>query len=323
MSLIAVLSCKDNFSEEDFLRLQQQLARQRDSLNAVQQGQQAKDAGLLLSWTIQVQDNRKPVQGAQVAVKGGSSDSTQAFSASTDADGIVTFTNVPVGREIVRITKTGYLTANLAVEFDANQLIYTGSTYMPIRRAESSIIPLFSVTSTETATINGTATVETDLTNSTREKAPSGTVIRANISEALQQANLIYPESSDPSINTTQRILSYAVEGGENIGVGTVDASGNFSLRVPALSEGTQVTFIYDNFQATVKQAVMFDENTGNPITPAYASLSRWFGPDYSGNAAPVQWVPGALAVFPNPPAMATGFAVNNFTALPRDLGTW
>jgi hypothetical protein len=312
-------SCQDSFSEEDFLRLQAQLAAKKDSAAL----QEIKSSSLLLAWSVQVQDNRKPVEGALVELQTAGKDSSKALTLTTDAQGIVVFSNIAVGGNLLRISKQGYLTANVAVEFAPNTVIPSGSGFVPVRRTESSIIPLFSNSSTETATIKGTAKVETDLTNGAREAVPQGTRIRANIAEALQNAKLIYPEPGDSSLNHSQSVLSYAVEGGENVGVAVVDGSGNFTMTVPALSEGVEVRFIYDNFESTVKQAIWMDETTGLPVTPAYASLSRFFGPDYTGNSAPVQWIPGAMAVFPAPPPAVSGFAISNFTVQPRSLGTW
>ena len=297
LSVFLVLSCKDDFSEKDFLKLQADLAAQKDSANyknsvqqillaaqlaksndsamavlqkmlqeeliilqtqlgretdslmAAKQLELLRNAGLLLSWSIQVQENRKPVSGADVTIQTADIDNLRTLTATTSTTGYVTFNDVTVGSNLLRITKTGYLTSNVAVQFEMNDLLSTGGIYIPIRRSESSVIPLFSSSTGEIATIKGTATVDTDLTNNTRELAPVGTKIKANIAEALQNANLIYPESNDPAISSTQRIMSYAVEGGENVGVGTVDASGNFSISI-GLDEGTNQIVVSANDSA-------------------------------------------------------------------------
>ncbi|HLF35947.1 MAG TPA: hypothetical protein VI583_17010, partial [Cyclobacteriaceae bacterium] len=269
MSAFLVFSCKDDFTEEDFLLMQQemsqqdfqnrlqellyqaQLAKTSDSAMAVLQNMlskelwmfqdstayakqldQLRNAGLLLSWTIQVQDNRTPVDSVDVNILTADIDQGRTLSAVTDANGYVTFMDVTVGRNLVRLNKTGYFSANVAVEFTTNTIQQTyAATYnnIVIRRQESSILPIFSSTSTETATITGLATIDLDLTNNTREFAPAGTTVRANISDALQDYDLIYPDTypddytgGDAILSQTQRVINYNIEGGPNVGVGTV-----------------------------------------------------------------------------------------------------
>jgi hypothetical protein len=171
------------------------------------------------------------------------------------------------------------------------------------------------------------ATAELDLTNNAREFAPAGTTVRANFSTSLQDLDLIYPDEwpddddGDNILNNTQRVINYYVEGSPNVGVGTVDAAGNYSMVVPALSEGLCMDMVFQSFQADVTQAVMFDETTGAQITPAFADLTRFFGPD-ADDPAIVQWIPGAWASFPAPPSQGAGFAMD-VTVQGRDLGTW
>jgi hypothetical protein len=204
-----------------------------------------------------------------------------------------------------------------------------------IRRQESSILPVFSNSTGSVATIWGNVTADFDLTNKTAEAA-IGTTVRADISNTLQDKRLIYPDDNPQQTNSsnptdgsndyvqerTQRILTYSVEGGPNVGIATVDSTGHYKLIVPALSDGMCVGIIWQSFKHDVWQAMRWDENTGMPLdSPQWVSVSRFFGPD-AGNTAPVQFVPGAWATFPDPTGSGSGFALD-FAAQARDLGTW
>ena len=378
VATLLIYSCKDDFSEKDFLDMQAQqaasnhqysmdeilyqaqLARSSDSALAVLQNMlsaelymlqdsikyqdalnQLRNAGLLLSWTIQVQENRTALDSVQVDIQTADLDNARTLSGVTDANGYVTFTDVTVGRNLVRLSKSGYMTANVAVEFTANQIStsYTGGTYVSVvvRRQESTILPVFSSSSSSTATIWGSVTADFDLTNNAPEAAV-GTTVRANLESGLIGSGLIYPDGTEnPSSigensgasgnsgsagNPNQRVLVYTVEGEPNVGVATVDSTGHYKMIVPAVSDGMCVDMIWQSFKHSVKQAMRWNEATGMPLdSPMWVTVDRFFGPD-AGNTAPVQFVPGAWAKFPAPTGGGSGFGLT-FTVNPRDLGTW
>lgn len=366
LATFLIYSCKDDFSEKDFLDyqaqqaatnhqfnmdeiiLQAQLARSSDSALATLQNmlnqevflmqdsvkykaqlQQLRNAGLLLSWTIQIQEDRKPLDSVQVDIATADLDNARTLSGVTDANGYVTFMDVTVGKNLLRLSKSGYMSANAIVEFSPNDYtsVYSGDAYnfVALRRQESTILPIFSNSSTATATIKGNVTADIDLTNDAAEPAPLGTTVRADISETLQNNDLIWPTTDADQLDYTQLVQQYSVEGGPNVGVGTVDTAGNYTIIVPTISSGFDVSIIWQNFQHTVKQAVRWDEANGKPLaTAAYVDVPRFFGPGsgYYNETAPVQFVPGAWATFPAPTGGGSGFAMT-FTAQGRDLGTW
>ncbi len=383
LTTFLIYSCKDDFSEKDFLTMQAnqaatnhqytmdqilyqaQLARSSDSALAVLQNMlseelylmqdsvkykdqlhQLRHGGLLLSWTIQVQDNHNPLDSVKVYVATTSSISTDSTGTMgySDANGYVTFNDVPVGRDLVMLSKSGYMTANVAVEFTANQIEAGydnsstnngGTNFLVVRRQESTILPLFSNATGAVATVWGNVVGDFDLTNDAMEPA-IGATVQANMDQSLMDAGLIYPTASNsyngPSIgeqtngngNPNQRVLVYTINGGPNVGTATVDSTGHYKMIVPAISDGMCINMVWQSFKKTVHQAMRWDETTGLPLdTPKYMDVTRFFGPDAgAGGLAPIQFVPGASASFPAPDGKGSGFALK-FTAKTRSLATW
>ncbi len=322
----SALAILNRMLEEELIMLEREL----DSLDRERQLEQLRDAGLLLSWSVEIQENRKPLDSVTVTLTTSEAPGARQIVLITGTDGTITAQDIPVGRNLITLTKTGYFEANVAVEFAMANIQNIGSfdnpNYIIWRRHESTILPVFSNTSAETATINAEGWIETDLTNNTPEQIPDGTFFRVNMGPGLQQADLVYPDGGfggdDDLLLETQRILTYSVAGGENVGVGTF-SGGTASIVVPALSEGIEMELIYENISGTTTQAVMFDLVTGEPITPAYQDVPRVFGPDHCNNVADYQWVPGAMVTFDAAPSQGSGFAVDGFTARGRSLGSW
>src|SRR5437868_14014014 len=86
---IVIVACKDNFNESDFLKLQSTLKTQQDTSKLNQQIKALNDAGALLSFTVQVVDDRTPLSGVDVTI---SNDATSGTTKVTsDANGNAVF----------------------------------------------------------------------------------------------------------------------------------------------------------------------------------------------------------------------------------------
>src|SRR6185295_4201932 len=104
---VVIVACKDNFNESDFLKLQSQLKTQQDTAKLNQQLKQLNDAGALLSFTVQVVEDRTPLTGVDVTI---SNDVTSGSTkVTTDANGNAIFSKVRVGTNTIILSKTGYI----------------------------------------------------------------------------------------------------------------------------------------------------------------------------------------------------------------------
>ena len=100
-----IVACKDNFNESDFLNLQTKLKTQQDTAKLNQQIKQLNEAGALLSFTVQVVEDRTPLSGVDVTV---SNDVTSgSVKVTTDANGNAVFNKASVGSNTIILSKTG------------------------------------------------------------------------------------------------------------------------------------------------------------------------------------------------------------------------
>jgi hypothetical protein len=344
---LAIISCKDDFNEADFLRLQDELRNRQDSINrardralvdstsknAVQEYVNAlNEAGDLLAVTILVRENGVPVADVTVSLTTGSTAEyaagrTKAVqSASTDASGTVVFDRVVIGAGSISFSKNGYVGATASVNFGtpAEPVQITipnanGSSSVhfipPGKRFEEAVIPLFSATpgAGSTATVSGRVSIENDVTNLSPE-VPLGIVIRANLA-ALADA----PSSSF--------ITNYALEDNSGLGAATVDANGNYTMTVPATASGTEISLVIPNVDGTCRMAVnSFDNGTGtaSPLAggPEYRDVPTSWGPEAtSGFGTTIPAVAGAKIIFPVAPPAGAGLAFD-FTRVPKGIVT-
>jgi hypothetical protein len=310
MVSVAIISCKDDFNEEDFLRLQAELKNQQDSVS------RARDKSAFDS----IRDNGVPVPGVAVSlttstasnVSGGRAKAVQ--NGTTDASGNVVFDRVVIGSGTISFSKTGYIGATATVDFgtpSAPQQIQVQNPngngnvtrYVPpVKRFEEAIMPMLSASSVDgsTATIRGRVSIENDLTNVTPE-VPAGIVLRANFS-ALSPTNV------------ANFITNIVLEDNSGLGIATVAANGDYTMTVPATAAGLNITLVVPNIEGTCRIAVNgYDDGTGtiiNLATPEYRDVPTSWGPQAPigfGNLVP--GVAGARVVIPPAPAVGTGFA--------------
>jgi len=314
-----IVACKDNFNESDFLKLQSTLKTQQDSAKLNQQIRQLNAAGALLSFTIQVVEDRTPLAGVDVTV---SNDVTSgSVKVTTDANGNAVFPKASVGSNTIIVSKSGYISSTAIVDFGslAAGTYYTTVTgangaqnIIPLKQAKSVLLPIFSTggTGSSTATIRGKVTIETDVTNKTPE-IPQNLTIRANYSFG----------NAFPAQGSGVTITSYSFNQA-GIGVATVDnTTGAYSMTVPATAAGMTMSLLLPTIETNQKIAVTTLDGTPIATGPQYRNVPTSFGPTITADTS-IPSVAGAKAVFPNPPTPGAGLSFN-FSPVPGPLSTF
>ncbi len=230
-------SCdKDSFSEEDAMNLQNKLNKQQSLFN-----DSMNTADYRVSYTVNVVDASTSTlkSGSVVNAVSGTVvklvQDTVIKTATVDASGIVTFSNLKPGNANVNITLANYSEVNYTVNLSQNSI--NGG------RQFANIIPLIPVSGTSTGTISGKVTFESDLTNRTPEAVPTGTKVIAMV-RASSDALPVTGNNGIVSISYDKLALT-----------ATTDASGNFSMVVPATLRGLDYDIIIPDF--TVDQKLL------------------------------------------------------------------
>jgi hypothetical protein len=326
-----IVACKDKFNENDFLNLQAKLKTQADTSKLNQQIKELNAAGSLLSFTVQVVEDRTPVAGVDVLVSNDIAAGT--VKVTTDANGNAVFTKASVGSNTITLNKSGYASATAVVDFGSvNNTYYTTvngvngvTNIIPVKQSRSIMLPIFSNGGTgSTGTIMGRVTIENDLTNTTPE-VPQNITISANYAAGLP--------TTFAGSNAT--IVTYNFNQA-NYGSAKVDnTTGLYSMTVPATAAGLAMTLIIPEINGTLKMAantVDTQPANGQPAT-AVTQAAPWtgaaiinqatlWGPNVSatlGYDGSMPNVSGAKIVFPAPPAAGAGLNLA-FAAIARPL---
>lgn len=340
------LSCKDNFNEQDFMRMQAKLKRSADSAALAQKNAAAaafvaaqvtalNTAGQLLAFTVQVQEDRAPLAGVTVSLAN-TSGATAISSATTDANGNAVFLNASIGVVTVTISKTGYATAEAIINLGG---ITMGTNYeiitvtgpngqnvqqiVPKKLSVAAVIPIFATTgTTSTATIKGNVKIETDLTNTTFE-IPQNVTLTAGFTGAAGTA----PAGSFTATgNNGAQASTYNFAAGSNggFGVGAVNTTtGAYSITVPASSVGSGLQLLITAPTVTANQT-MWINYTGNVAPATITPVKRTDIPGtfnlVTGATSSIPNVAGASVTFNTPPAAGAGFDFT-YTVVPRTIG--
>lgn len=321
---LAIVACKDDFNEEEFLRLQSELKLKQDEVireridsaseEAVKEYIAAmNEAGDLLAVSLIVRENGNAVPGVTVTLSTGtpaeiSSGRAKAVTTgTTDASGNVVFDRVTIGSGTATFSKQGYVTATATYDFgtpDAPTAIQvnvpngagTVTKYVPpAKKFREAVVPMFSATPSEgsTATITGRVTIENDLTNLTPE-VPTGIVLRANLTSLINNNNQGF-------------FSSYVLADDNTLGRATIAADGTYTMVVPASASSTSINFIVPNIDGTSRMAV--NEYDGVKLaTPEYRDVPTSWGPAVT-NDNNVPTVVGARVVLPPAPALGSGLS--------------
>ena len=210
------------------------------------------------------------VDGATVTI----SQYGKTLQATTDASGMVVFNGFFRSSVNVTIQKTGFTTVSYISAVNLNTSTSNGTINFI-----GNIIPVFETAGNNTATISGKATIQTNLTNKTRELVPDGTKVSASID--AKNASFGTKFLTDPSIKnvfdpgstcgckilTIGEILQASYQTGV---VGTV-TGGNYSLTVPAAIDGLPIALEYSEIAAD--QTLFESTNAAGQRTMTYRTI--------------------------------------------------
>jgi len=307
-----ISSCNDKFSEKDLLELQVQLGTTEDSLKAVQQLAALNAAGELVSFQVKVVDtDGAAVAGLDVTMGAAGADGTpDNQTLVTDATGSVIYNRVVIGGNTMTIAGADIFDATLTMNFGN---IQEGVHYeiidgqiIPIRVTENAVISVLSTTGTPTATVSGVASIETDVTNRTSE-IPQNVTIVADFDDSMVLSSSITMNYFFP---VNDNVL--------NLGSGVVDnTTGAYTMTVPA---GVRFDVIIPDIQEAQRVAANVVGGVDLP-RPEYQSILTNFGPSHTADNIPS--VPGAFAIFEQPPAAGRGFTFGTFAQQARGIPTF
>jgi hypothetical protein len=220
----------------------------------------------------------------------------------TDESGMVVFNGFFRTAVNVTIEKEGFTTVSyISVVNKSDSTVNSGIYFV------GNLIPVFELTGQNTATIMGRATIETNLTNKTRENVPDGTVITANIDITedngfpywfLTSALAYYGTGSDSDLMYVGDIVDAAY----STDIFGVVSNGAYSITVPAAIDGLPLSLEYS---AIVANQTLYEFTNGNKV----ATYRTIFDPNgYTPSAVD----PGAEVgvSFTGDGAGATGYAV-------------
>ncbi len=350
LGVFAFSSCEDEFTEEDFLEMQAELAesqrafdleklileynliRENDSAAMVfsqqlndyyEELKDAKDeenlealrqAGLLASYTITIEDQRgMPIEGATVSV--GGSNTAGRFDVASDATGEAIVADIVIGASPVQVTAPGFVGVSYFLDLgnmpsNGTDYLYIGDKIFPLGRHETSRITLLSADGAAGTFGTVTGTVTVEL---------DVTNLTPELTTDLVIVAYVDGSSIGGNFYSTSVSMSDFRFIGEGIGSAAVDnTTGTFSMLLPGTEAGITYNFVVPTF--TANQTIAIDERNEVAIAPEYAVVPTTFGPG-AGSYDAVSAVSGARAVFTAPPTQGTGFTLA-FTQVQAGLST-
>ena len=194
----------------------------------------------------------------------------------TDASGMALFRKLKAGYVAVNITLANYSEVHYVASLAAGA--------PPGGAKISNLIPMIPIAGTSTGTISGQITFESDLTNLTKEPASGVTVV------ALVDAN------SDALDNIKTGNIQSFTYGDLNLTT-TTDASGNYSLTVPATANGLDYELRVLDFQVDQTLLIPTVDGVENSDT---AIISTLFGSSFT-DASDLKDVCAAYITFEAP----------------------
>ncbi|MTI41377.1 hypothetical protein [Fulvivirga lutimaris] len=312
-------SCDDDFSEEDLLNAQNDLVNARQDSIKAQNVAALNEAGELVGFQLKVVDtDGNGVEGLTVTMaaslgSGGLDEQT----VTTNAAGLALFNRVAIGGNVISVSGGSIIPATLNADFGSIQqgvhYQIVNGVIIPTPVTESAIITVLGA-SAATATVQGTVTIETDVTNTTTE-FPTGVALVADFDDALTQASSLAG-------------LTYFLATNDNVldlGSADVDATtGAYSMTVPA---GVQFDLIVPNVSATQRIAVSRVNNV-DLDRPEYLDVATNFGPswnifNYSSDFYNIPAVVGVRTVFNAPDPAGEGFTMGSFARVGRSIPTF
>lgn len=234
-------ACEDEFSEKDALEAQQ-----------------------TIDLSVYVYDgyDQSGITGASVTVI---KDGENKIEETNDL-GVALFKKVKIGGDIpVIVEKDGYTPIKTMADIDVDN--YRQGNY-------TLDVPMLSLDS-NTATIKGRLSIQSDLTNDSLEAPPSGSTIKG----------YVYFGNNNQPVEL----------------MGSSDADGKFELTVPTTNQGVNLEIKYPTL--TLDQKIAKNRNEGQPpfpeTLPGIVNISTIFNP--TGTAEDVPYVDPVFATVPGP----------------------
>ncbi len=158
------------------------------------------------------------------------------YNSVTDENGLATFNNLAAGVTAVHIRHSNYTTANLIVDLTAR--IDTGYDTENLRNAATMVV-LFPLSGSGTATISGRIFADLDITSPGLEIAPPG----------LQVSSIIEPGQLINYVNHSGdgEILSLFYE--STVKQEVTNTGGDYSISVPATGSGLKIVVKANDFE--------------------------------------------------------------------------
>jgi len=308
-----VTSCqKDTLTKAGALNLQESLSEQ----NLRVQDSLQKAGGIIRYSVTVIAANQTSFSGKKSSVQKvqGLQGATVALdqngvivTATTDVNGIALFPNSRIGTATAVVTLAGFTTVDFKTDLTPTEYTNGNVTSSTVRQV-STMVPIFATTgAANLATITGNATIETNLTNTTRELVPAGTVVSAYINAADGNFIDTYLNGNNTGPGT---ILSASYE--TALTTATVTATGTYVLNVPAAVNQLPIAVAYSDVVTT--QTLIGEYFSGSMFTPTTVAAILTVRTTFTQNTA---GVPGGYNSIPNdgsiavtvsaPPAQGTG----------------
>lgn len=312
---VLATSCDDDFSEEDLLNAQNDLVNARQDSIKAQNVAALNAAGELVGLQLKIVDtDGNGVEGLSVSMaaslgSGGLDEQTTT----TNAAGLALFNRVAIGGNVISISGGSIIPVTLEADFGSIQqgvhYQIVNGVIIPTPVTESAIVTVLGAIAS-TATVQGTVTIETDVTNTSAE-FPDGVTIVADFDDNL---------TSESSFN-----MSYFFATNDNaLNLGSADVdptTGAYSMSVPA---GVRFDLIVPNVSATQRIAVA-EINDVDLDRPEYLDVNTNFGPDwnifnYSSDFYNIPAITGAIITFNAPEAPGEGFTLGGLARVGRSI---
>ncbi len=301
MLSMIVVSCDDEFTSEDLQMLQDE----RDQANVDALNNNGAFAAVLLR--ILGPDNQ-PVEGAEVILESPTAGTAIASqTATTDASGSVVFSDAIAGENILSVNSASHYNIIGRVDI-GNEFNFTtvNGQVIPVKTNHVGLITILP-TGGETAVINGTATIQTNVMNLTPE-IPEGAVINAIYD--LEGSGGDFNDEGDDGISFQNFRFNQDAE----VGTDSVDANGTFSITVPAFGDGLQYLISPEDFVAD--QTIAVSSANGQNLLdslgllrPQIRTVQTTFGPNATTSA--INNYSGAVIRASAPPAAGRGLGLS------------